>query len=46
MQNEIDAIELLRCDPVDGVGVRVDAKTAKKWLLENKGVISGGNVFS
>ncbi len=45
MQNEIDAIELLRCDPVDGVGVRVDAKTAKKWLLENKGVISGGNVF-
>ena len=45
MQNEIDAIELLRCGPVDGVGVRVDAKTARKWLLENKGVISGGNVF-
>ena len=46
MQNEIDAFEFLRSEPVDGVGVRVDAKTAKKWLLENKGVISGGNVFS
>ena len=45
MQNEIDAIEFLRCDPVDGVGVRVNGKIAKKWLLENKGVISGGNVF-
>ena len=45
MQNEIDAIELLRSDAVDGVGVRVNKKIAKKWLLENKGIICGGTVF-
>ena len=45
MQNEIDAIEFLRSEPVDGVGVRVSQKIAKKWLLENKGIVCGGTVF-
>jgi hypothetical protein len=45
MQNEIDAIEFLRCDPVDGVGVRVSKKIAKKWLLEDKSIVCGGYVF-
>jgi hypothetical protein len=45
MQNEIEAFEFLREDAVDGVGVRVNAKVAKKWLLENKAIIAGGMVF-
>lgn len=45
MQNEIDAIEFLRSEPVDGVGVRVSKKIARKWLLENKGIVCGGTVF-
>jgi hypothetical protein len=45
MQNEIEAFEFLRGDAVDGVGVRVNKKIAKKWLLENKGIICGGTVF-
>ncbi len=45
MQNEIDAIEFLRSEPVDGVGARVSKKIAKKWLLENKGIVCGGTVF-
>jgi hypothetical protein len=45
MQNEIDAFEFLRGDAVDGVGVRVSQKIAKKWLLENKAIVCGGNVF-
>ena len=45
MQNEIEAFEFLRGDAVDGVGVRVSKKIAKKWLLENKGIVCGGTVF-
>jgi hypothetical protein len=45
MQNEIEAFEFLRDDAVDGVGVRVNKKIAKKWLLENKAIVSGGTVF-
>ena len=45
MQNEIEAFEFLRGDAVDGVGVRVNAKVAKKWLLENKTIIADGKVF-
>jgi len=45
MQNEIEAFEFLRDDAVDGVGVRVSKKIAKKWLLENKGIVCGGTVF-
>ena len=45
MQNEIEAFEYLRCDAVDGVGVRVNKKIAKKWLLENKAIVAGGMVF-
>lgn len=45
MKNEIEAFEILRDDAVDGVGVRVNHKIAKKWLVENKGIIAGGNVW-
>ena len=45
MQNEIEAFEFLRGDAVDGVGVRVNKKIAKKWLLENKAIIADGKVF-
>jgi hypothetical protein len=45
MENEIEAFEFLRGDAVDGVGVRVNKKIAKKWLLENKAIVSGGTVF-
>jgi hypothetical protein len=45
MQNEIDAIEFLRCDPVDGVGVRVSKKIARKWLLEDKSIVCDKYVF-
>ena len=45
MNNELEAFEFLRGDAVDGVGVRVNAKIAKKWLLENKAIIAGGMVF-
>jgi hypothetical protein len=45
MQNEIEAFEFLRGDAVDGVGVRVNKKIAKKWLLENKAIVSDGTVF-
>jgi hypothetical protein len=45
MQNEIEAFEFLRGDAVDGVGVRVNKKIAKKWLLENKAIIAGGIIF-
>jgi hypothetical protein len=45
MQNELEAFEFLRGDAVDGMGVRVNKKIAKKWLLENKGIICGGTVF-
>ena len=45
MQNEIDAIEFLRSEPVDGVGVRVNKKIAKKWLLEDKSIVCDKYVF-
>jgi hypothetical protein len=45
MQNEIEAFEFLRGDAVDGVGVRVNKKIAKKWLLEDKSIVCGGYVF-
>ncbi len=45
MQNEIEAFEFLRGDAVDGVGVRVNKKIAKKWLLENKAIVAGGMIF-
>jgi hypothetical protein len=45
MQNEIEAFEFLRGDAVDGVGVRVSQKIAKQWLLENRAIVCGGNVF-
>jgi hypothetical protein len=32
-------------DVVDGIGVRVSSKLARKWLHENKAIICGGNVF-
>jgi hypothetical protein len=38
-------LQFLLGDVVDGQGIRVDRKTAKKWLLENKSIICGGTVF-
>ena len=31
--------------PVDGVGVRVNKKIAKKWLLEDKSIVCDKYVF-
>ena len=45
MQNEIEAFEFLRGDAVDGVGVRVSKKIAKKWLLEDKSIVCDKYVF-
>ena len=45
MQNEIEAFEFLRSEPVDGDGVRVSQKIAKKWLLEDKLIVCDGYVF-
>jgi hypothetical protein len=45
MQNEIEAFEFLRGDAVDGVGVRVNKKIAKKWLLEDKSIVCDKYVF-
>jgi hypothetical protein len=38
-------LNFLLSDIVGGEGVRVDMKTAKKWLMENKSLICGGNVY-
>lgn len=38
-------LNFLLGDVIGGVGIRVDKKIAKKWLLENKSLICGGVVF-
>lgn len=43
--NELEALDFLRGEPVRGVGVRVEKRIAKKWLLENRSRICGGSVF-
>lgn len=44
MENEIEIFKTLFESPVD-VAIRIPKKIAAKWLLENKSIITCGNVF-
>lgn len=45
LKTENDALEAIRGDAVQGVGIRVPKVLATKWMAENRSLISDGCVF-
>lgn len=45
IETENDALDALRPDAVQGVGIRIPKVLATKWMAENRSLISDGCVF-
>ena len=45
LKEEAHAHQILLGEPVRGVGVRISRTLARKWLMDNRSMICGGQVF-